>query len=237
MQATEDCQEQEASDLADTTAALLSTHITSLAISVVAANRPKCHSLLPVAEQIWWCRGLCNRRATTIAGGVWWAVFVTNGVCNFVHTVQLFLDGNDIFVCPMHTNRTINYLLRCKAQSRVLRTAWVPNGNMETSIPHSSETSQVITMKLCTFETNTLAKFGWNPPARSRSTHTWNIHLLCLLPSFLPAFFSCIPAQAKRLEIISRTTTQKTQFGPSIEFFLSFDVLGDILPKPLEFRP
>ena len=62
------------------------------------------------------------------------------------------------------------------ARSRVLRTAWVPYGNMETLTPHSSETSEFITMKLCTFdyvgETNTFAKFGWNPPARGRSTHT-----------------------------------------------------------------
>ena len=62
------------------------------------------------------------------------------------------------------------------AQRRVLRTAWVPYGNMETLTPHSSETSEFITMKLCTFdyvgETNTFAKFGWNPPARDRSTHT-----------------------------------------------------------------
>jgi len=56
------------------------------------------------------------------------------------------------------------------ALSRVLRTALVPYGNMETSTPHSSKTPQVITMKLCTFEyvceTNTCAKFGWNLPAR-----------------------------------------------------------------------
>jgi len=48
--------------------------------------------------------------------------------------------------------------------SRVLRTALVPYGNMESSTPHSTETSQVITMKLCTFDnvrkTNTCAKFG-----------------------------------------------------------------------------
>jgi len=29
-------------------------------------------------------------------------------------------------------------------------------------------------------ETNTIAKFGWNPSARGRSTHTWNIHFLWL---------------------------------------------------------
>jgi len=59
------------------------------------------------------------------------------------------------------------------AQSWVLRTAWVPYGNMETSTPHSSKTSQVITMILCTFdyvgETNTFTKFSFNQPAR------WNI--------------------------------------------------------------
>jgi len=79
--------------------------------------------------------------------------------------------------------------------SRVLRTDLVPYGNRETSTPHSSETSQVITMKFSTFdyflrETNTCAKFGWNPPARGRSTPTWNIHFLWLflLSAFL-AFF------------------------------------------------
>jgi len=110
------------------------------------------------------------------------------------------------------------------ALSRVLRTALVPYGNMEISTPHSTETSQLITMKLCTFdnvcETNKYAKFGWNPPATVCSTHTWNIHFLWLffhsafLASCLPAcFFSCAPAQVKRIEIISRTMAQKTQFG------------------------
>jgi len=55
------------------------------------------------------------------------------------------------------------YPVICKcsavALSRVLRTALVPYGNMETSTPYSSETSQVITMNLCMFhyvyETNT----------------------------------------------------------------------------------
>jgi len=77
------------------------------------------------------------------------------------------------------------------ALSRLLRTALVPYGNMETSTPHSPETSQVITMKLCTFDyvraTNTYAKFGWNLPARGRCSHTWNIHFLWLLPSCLPS--------------------------------------------------
>jgi len=63
---------------------------------------------------------------------------------------------------------------------------------MVTSTPHSSETSQVITIQLCMFdyvrEMNTFDKFGCNPPARGRSTNTWNIHFLWLLPSCLPAF-------------------------------------------------
>jgi len=75
----------------------------------------------------------------------------------------------------------------------MLRTALIPYGNLETSTPHSCETSQVVTMKPCTFdyvrETNTCAKFGWNPPARGRSTHTWNIHFLWLLHAFLPFLF------------------------------------------------
>jgi len=77
------------------------------------------------------------------------------------------------------------------ALSRVLRTALVPYGNIETSTPYSFETSQGITMKLCRFDyvckTNTCAKFGCNPPARGRSTNTWNMHFLWVffLPSFL----------------------------------------------------
>jgi len=77
--------------------------------------------------------------------------------------------------------------------SRVLKTALVPYDNMETSIPHSSETSQVITIKLCTFDyvrrTNTWAKFGWYPPARV-TAHTYVKYtlLVTFLPSWLPAF-------------------------------------------------
>jgi len=92
----------------------------------------------------------------------------------------------------LHCNITCSAV----ALSRVLRTALVLYGNMETSTPHSTETSQAITMKLCTFDhvrkTNTCAKCGWNPPARGYSTHTWNIHFwwLFFLPAFLP---SCLP--------------------------------------------
>jgi len=49
-------------------------------------------------------------------------------------------------------------------------------------------------MKLCTFdyvrETNAFAKFGWNPPARGHSIHTYVKYtlLVTFLPAFLPAF-------------------------------------------------
>jgi len=77
-----------------------------------------------------------------------------------------------------HVRCIIFIHITCSAAtfSRVLRTALVFYGNMETSTPHSSETSPVITMKLCTFDyvrkTNACARFGWNPPARGRSMHT-----------------------------------------------------------------
>jgi len=55
------------------------------------------------------------------------------------------------------------YHLHLGRLSRVLRTALVPYDNMETLTPHTSETYQVITMKLCTADnvrvTNTCAKF------------------------------------------------------------------------------
>jgi len=67
---------------------------------------------------------------------------------------------NDVFV------KCNTAIITCSAValSRVLSTALVPFGNKETSTPHSSETSQVITMKLCTYDNvrkiNTSAKFG-----------------------------------------------------------------------------
>jgi len=135
-------------------------------------------------------------------------------------------------------------------KSRILRKAWVPYGNMETSTPHSSDTSQDIAMKLWMFDyvgkTNTFAKFGWNPPARGRSTHSWNIHFLWLffLPSFLPScllFLRTCTGQ-KRIEIISRSMAQKTQFGvrkcpPSKCFPLILRFGGHFVSKPPKFRP
>jgi len=121
--------------------------------------------------------------------------------------------------------------------SRVLGRPGFLYGNMDITTPHGSEISQVITMKLCTFDhvrkTNTFAKFGWNPSARDCSTHTWNIHVLRLFfpLSCLLAFFSCAPAQAKRIEIISRTVAQKTQQV----FFSHLTFLGHFAPKLPQF--
>jgi len=103
-------------------------------------------------------------------------------------------------MCSFGTGSIIICNIFCKitcsavALSRILRTALIPYGDMETSTPHSSETSKVITMKVCKFDnvrkTNTCAKFGCNSPARG---HTWNIHFLWLF--FLPSFLSsCLPA-------------------------------------------
>jgi len=89
---------------------------------------------------------------------------------------QVESSGSFPEILKQLSNATLAITCSAVALSRVLRTALVPYGNMEYSTPHSSETSQVMTMKLCTFdyvrETNTCAKFGWNPPARGRSTHT-----------------------------------------------------------------
>jgi len=98
-------------------------------------------------------------------------------------------------------------------------------------------------MKLGTFdnvgETNIIAEFGWNPPARSRSIFMWNIHFLWLLPSCL---FPCAPAQVQQIEIITRAIAQKMQFGARKCFlskcFIYFDVLGVCLPQnPQTFSP
>jgi len=103
-------------------------------------------------------------------------------------------DGASITISSAYASKL--KLITCSALvlTRVLKTTLVLYCNMETSTPHSSESTQVITMKLCTFdyvcETNTCAKFGWNPPARGHSTHTWNIHFwLFFLPSCLRTAF------------------------------------------------
>ena len=146
------------------------------------------------------------------------------------------------------------YITCCAvAQSRVLRTAWVPYGNMETLTPHSSETSGFITMKLCTFdnvgETNTFAKFGWNPPARGRSTHTWNIHFLWLffLPSFLPywltAFFflrTCTDQTDRDnlTHIDSKDAVGREEVPSQQVFFSILTFWGSFCPKtPQNFAP
>jgi len=134
------------------------------------------------------------------------------------------------------TCRFLDHLQRCSAKQSV------KDGMGST--PHSSETSQVIMTKLCTFDhvntTNTLSMFCWNPPAMVCSTHTWNIHS-CDFSSYLPAFFSCAPALTKRKEIISRTMAQKTPFGvrkcPPSKFFFSHLMFGDHFAKNPKFRP
>jgi len=132
---------------------------------------------------------------------------IINNLNSAVHTNSLVTGCSSlevsIIIWILHNkivsrSHSLPAIITCSAAalSRVLRTALVPYGNMETSTPHRSETSQVITtMKLCTFdyvrETNTCAKFGWIPRTRGRSPHTWNIHFLWLffLPSYLPFCF------------------------------------------------
>jgi len=144
-----------------------------------------------------------------------------------------------------HFENSGHTLITCSAValSRVLSTALVAYGKMDNSTPYSSETSQVIAIKRCMFdfvcEMITCAKFGCIPPARSRSTLTWNIHFLWLF--FLPFFF-CTPAQAKRIEIISRTMAQKTQFcvrkyPPSKCFSLIWRFGGHFPKTPHNFAP
>jgi len=119
----------------------------------------------------------------------------------------------------------------------VLRT--VPYRSMDNLTPHSSETSHVITVKLYIFhnvcKTNTIiAKCSWNPPASACSTHTFYALLVAFLPVIL---FSYAPAQAKRIEIISRTMAQKTPFDvrncPPYKSFSPIWRLGMILPENL----
>jgi len=92
------------------------------------------------------------------------------------------------------------------AQKRVLKTAWVPCGNMKTWTPHSSETSHDITMKHCKLdyvgETNIISKFSWKPHARGRPTHTWNIHFLQLF--FLPSWIIWTSYPACNITSLSR---------------------------------
>jgi len=121
---------------------------------------------------------------------------------------------------------------------------------METSTPHSSETSQVITMKLGMFdymrETNTFAKFGWNPPARV-APHIREIYAFCDFSSFLPA---CLPSC---LILFLRTFTGQTNRDnfthngskdavwrkevPSQQVFFShLTFLGSFFPKTFHFQ-
>jgi len=161
----------------------------------------------------------------------------------FRDKVVLFQAGCDVIVISPPGGAACKFLnadseratpITCSAiaLSTVWMTALVLYGNMKTSTPHSSETSQDVTTTFFMFdyvlETNTCTKLAWNSPARGSSTHTWNIHFLWLFfrPAFLPSF-SCAPAQAKGIHIISRTMAQKTQFEarkcpPSSSFIWRF---------------
>jgi len=143
------------------------------------------------------------------------------------------------------------YYITCGAlaQSRALRTAWVPYGNMETSTPHNSETSHVITIKLCTFDyvckTNTCAKFGWNPPARDRSTHTWNIHFLWLFlfPAFPPSclfylrIWTCQTDGDNFTHNGSKDAVWHKEVPSKQVFFSHLTLWGHFALKHLQFRP
>jgi len=78
-------------------------------------------------------------------------------------TVRMFCLQTNLVLALGHYKRkqdilrllsTLPVFITCSAVafSRVLRTALVPYGKIETSTPHSFETSQVITTKLCTFD-------------------------------------------------------------------------------------
>jgi len=156
----------------------------------------------------------------------------------FIHTVMNAKLG----LYAIYTNWTtwgssVGITCSAVALSRVLRTALVPYGNMETSTPHSTETSRVITMNF--------AKFGWNSPARGRSAHTWNIHFLWLF--FLPA---CLPYCL----LILRTCTGQTdrdnfthngskdavwreEVPSKLMFFSNLTFLGSFCPKTPNISP
>jgi len=133
-------------------------------------------------------------------------------------------------------------LITCSAValSRVLRTALVPYGNMETLTPHSSETSQVIMMKLCTFdyvrETNTCAKFGC----------TQEIYTSCEFSSFLLFFLTALfflrtcTGQTDRDNFTqngSKDAVWRKEVPSQQVFFSHFPFLGSFCPKTPKISP
>jgi len=125
------------------------------------------------------------------------------------------------------------------ALSRVLRTAFVPYGNMETSTPHSA-------MKLCMLITSVrrthVPSLVGIRPLGSLHTYVKYTLLVTFLPAFLTAFVSCAPAQAKRIEIIARTSAKKDAVWrkevPSQQVFFShLTFWGSFCPKSPKFRP
>jgi len=114
----------------------------------------------------------------------------------------------------------------------------IPYGNMETSTPHSSEASQVITMKLCTFdyvrETNTCAKFGW-------SLHTYVKYTLLVtcLPAFLPVFFSCTGQRDRDnfTHNCSSDAVWRKEVPSKQVFFSNLTFWGSFCPKTSNISP
>jgi len=121
----------------------------------------------------------------------------------------------------------------------------VPYGNRETSTPHSSITTQVITMKHCTFDhvrkTNTCAKFGWNPRAMGRFTHTLLVTLLpALLPYCLFCFLRTCTGQMDRASFTqngSKDAVWRDEVPSQQVFSYHLTFLGSFHPKTQTFCP
>jgi len=115
---------------------------------------------------------------------------------------------------------------------------------MESSTPHSSETSQVITIKLCTFdyvqETNTCAKFGWNPQL-GVAPHIREIYTSC--DFFLPLclfFLQTCTGQTDRDNFTqngSKDTVWRKEVPSQQVFFSQLTFWGSFCPKTRNISP
>ena len=95
-------------------------------------------------------------------------------------------------------------------------------------------------MKLCTFdyvgETNTLAKFGLNPPTRAYgvASRMREICISCNFSSFLPFFLRTCTGQMNRDPFThngSKDAVWRKEVPSQQMFVLYFDVLVVILPQ------
>jgi len=135
-----------------------------------------------LSSHIWKCSRYFERQSESI--GVFWSTTQPEYRWPFNLRCQPAMGSAPIHadvLCLSYSSpgRLIN-LFNLRYYIHHLRTAWVAYGNMDTSTAHGSETSQVMTtMILCTFdyvcETNTFAKFGWNPPT---------FYLRCMFPRY-----------------------------------------------------